>query len=256
MEVVLDLIQTAVLLLTFLGTVHLLGREKRAVRAVLFAFAVVSVLLSNLYWLAYNILRPDTRMPFAANEIGELAMFLLFGAVFRTQTEHPAAKREMLFAALFTAANAALWIAWSGEWADDVLTGAAFGYFLCCLTGQIKQTGVFPAWERRVLGAACPVLIAAQTAIFFVPEPMKRPLDLFCYFLLFAVDALLLLRAVQSLRKGSRSPSPVSEAFAANAWATITMYMSSGGFYAAAMLLSALSFPMMLLALKKEVDGV
>jgi hypothetical protein len=46
------------------------------------------------------------------------------------------------------------------------------------------------------------------------------------------------------------------EAFAAYAWTTITLYMSSGGFYIAALLLSTLCFPMMLLALRKEVAQV
>lgn len=256
MEVFLSLIQTAVLLLVFLGTLRLLGSGKREVRAVLFAFAVAGALLSNLYWLAYDILRPGTRMPFAANEIGEWAMFLLLGAALNTQSERLTAKREMLFAVLFAVANVALWIAWSGEWVEDILTGAAFGYFLCSLAVQIKQAGAFPGWEWRVLGASCLVLIAAQAAIFFVPESMKQPLDLFCYCLLFAVAALLLIRVFRSLRNGGRSSSAVLTAFAANAWTTVTLYMSSGGFYVAALLLCTLSFPMMLLALRKEVDAV
>jgi RNA polymerase sigma-70 factor (ECF subfamily) len=45
-----------------------------------------------------------------------------------------------------------------------------------------------------------------------------------------AVAALLLIRALRSLRKGGQSSSAVPEAFAAYAWATITRYMSSGGF--------------------------
>ena len=45
-----------------------------------------------------------------------------------------------------------------------------------------------------------------------------------------AVAALLLIRALRSLRKGGQSSSAVPEAFAAYAWATITQYMSSGGF--------------------------
>ena len=60
-EVILNLFFTAVLLLVFAGTLRLLGSGKREARMVLFAFAVASVLLSNLYWLAYDILRPGTR---------------------------------------------------------------------------------------------------------------------------------------------------------------------------------------------------
>jgi len=253
MEVVFNLFFTASLFLVFVGTIRLLETGKREARTVFFAFAVASVLLSNLYWLAYDILRPGTRMPFAANEIGEWAMFLLLGAALHPQSVVPAAKREVLFTALFTATNVALWIAWSGEWIQDILTGAAFGYFLCMLAAQIRYTEAFPAWEWRLLGVFCPLLIAAQTAIFFVPEPVKRPLDLFCSCLLFAVAALLLIRAIRSLWNGGQSSSAVPEAFAAYAWATITQYMSSGWFYVAALLLSTLCFPLMFLALRKEV---
>lgn len=256
MEVVLNLIQTVVLLLVFFGTFRLLGTGRREVRIVFFDFAVASALLSIMYWLAYDILRPGTRMPFAANEIGEWALFLLLGAAIHTQSVVPSAKREMICAALFTAANVALWIAWSGEWIQDILTGAAFGYFLCSLTARIKQAEAFPAWEWRILAVVCPVLIAAQTAIFFVPEPMKQPLDMFCYCLLFAAAALLLVRAFRSLRSVGRFSPAVLEAFAAYAWTTITLYMSSGGLYIAALLLSTLCFPMMLLALRKEVAKV
>lgn len=255
-EVVFNLIQTDILLLVFLGTLRLLWTDKREVRTVLFAFAVASVLLSNLYWLAYDILRPGTRMPFAANEIGEWAMFLMMGATLHTQSDYPLAKREMLLAALFTAANVVLWILWSGEWVEDILTGVAFGYFLCCLAAQIKQTEAFPAWELWFLGVSCLVLTAAQTVIFFAPEAMKKPLDLFCYCLLFAVAAVLLVRALRSLVGGGRARSAVPEAFAAYAWTVVTLYMSSGGFYYAAMLLAILCFPMMLLALKTELAAV
>ena len=82
---------------------------------------------------------------------------------------------------------------------------------------------------------------------------MKRPLDLFCYCLLFAVAALLMIRAFRSLRNGGQSSSVVPEAFAAYAWATITQYMSSGWLYITALLLATLCFPMMFLALRKEV---
>ena len=256
MEIIFNLIQTAVLVLVLIGTLRLLGREEREARIVLFGFAIASVLLSNLYWLAYDILRPGTRMPFAANEIGEWALFLLLGAALHTRSDFSSARRETFFAALFTAANAALWIAWSGEWIQDILTGAAFGYFLCSLAARIKREELFPKWEWRFLGISCLVLIAAQTAIFYVPEPVKRPLDLFCYCLLFAVAAVRLICAFRSLGNSGRPSSAVPETFAAYAWTMITMYMGSGWFYNAALLLVTLCFPMMLLALKKEVSAV
>ena len=194
----LNLFQTGVLLFAFIGAVRLVGVDRRTTRVVFFAFAMACALLSNLYWLAYDILRPETRMPFAANEIGEWALFLLMGASLGADPVPGALHIEAVCAALFSAAsaalwalfmvcNTALWIAWSGEWVQDILTGAAYGYFICRLLVRIRREGVFSGWEWVVLAAVCPVLIAAQAAIFFVPLALKRPLDLFCYALLFAV---------------------------------------------------------------------
>ncbi len=254
-EIILNLIQTAVLVLVLSWTVRLLVSGKREVRTAFFAFAMTSALLSNLYWLAFDILRSEETMPFAANEIGEWAMFLLLGAAINEVTAYSFAKKEVAFAVLFTAANAGLWIAWSGEWIQDILTGVTFGYFLCSLVSKIKQNEAFHVLERRLLFISCFVLIAVQTAIFFVPDPLKNPLDLFCYWLLFAVAALLLIRAFMTLVRGG-AKAAVPCVFAAFAWATITMYMSSGVFYIAAMLMSTLCLPMMLLALKKEAKSV
>lgn len=251
-EALLNLFQITVLLFVFISTVHLILREKRSLRMVFFAFAVACALLSSFYWLAYDILRPGTRMPFAANEIAEWAMFLLLGASLRLEPKPRLTVWEALGAALFAAANAALWIAWSGEWLEDILTGTVFGYFLCCLVARIKQEDAFAAWEWRLLGASCLVLLAAQTATFLAPEPLRRPLDLFCYFLLFAVAAWLLLGAARALRGSGRDAAAVGRAFAVYAWMIVTMYMSADGFYTAAMVLDTLSLPMMLLALRKE----
>ena len=251
-EAVMNLSQTAVLLFVFFETIRWLVRERRSLRMVFFAFASASVMLSNFYWLAYDILRPGTRMPFTANEIGEWALFLLLGASLRIKPTYPAAKPEMFCAALFAAANAALWIAWSGEWVEDILTGAAFAYFLCGLVAMIKADGTFMPWERRLLAACSVLLIAAQTAIFLVPGALRPALDLFCYCLLFAVAAFLLFRAVPELKRSGRAASAICRTFALFAWAVTTMYMSAGWFYIVALLLTILCFPMMLIALRKE----
>lgn len=251
-EVILNLFQTVVMLLVFIETLRFLGAGKGSTVTVFFAFAVASALLSSLYWLAYDILRPGTRMPFAANEIGEWALFLMLGASLSPKPGRPSAKTEMFCAALFAAANVALWIAWSGEWVEDILTGAAFGYLLCCLVARIRQEGYYSAWEWRLLAILCPLLIAAQTATFFVPEALRGPLDLFCYALLLAGAALFLAQAIRSLRKDCSAEESICRCYAAHVWVITMLYMSEGGFYIAALAMSALCFVGSLLALKKE----
>lgn len=256
-DILSNLIQTAVLLFVFLKMIRFLGADRHGAGAVFFAFAVACGILSNLYWLAYDVLRPDTRMPFAANEIGELAIFLLLGAAAGTRSSsysnHSSAKTEIFCTALFIAANVALWIAWSGEWVDDILTGIALGYFLCSLVTRTKHESVLPPQAWRILGVACLVLIAAQSAIFFVPKPAKKPLDLFCYVLLFVMCAYMLVSAIMAVRSGSKEAA-ICRTNMAFGWFVITMYMSAGAFYLAAHVLTTVGWPLMLLAIRKEAD--
>lgn len=255
-DIFLNLLQMIVLMSVFVGAIRLIHPEDRPIRLILFAFAAASVLLSNLYWLAYDILRPGTRMPFAANEIAEWAVFLLLGAALKVKQVERTARCVMTGAALFAAASAGLWIAWSGEWVEDILTGVSYGYFICCLTAQMKQEDAFSCREWRLLGIAGLVLIAAQTATFFVPVPAKQILDLFCYILMFTAALLFILKSVFSFREDVRPAKTVCSAFAAFAWAVTVVYMSAGAWYIAALLLSMICYPLMLSALKREVEAV
>ena len=249
-EVFLTLFQLAVLAAVLLAALRLLSAARGALRIVFFCFAVACLLFSDLYWLAYGLLRPETRMPFAANEICEWSSFLLLGAALKAAppARSVSARWEMLGAALFTAACTALWIAWSGEWLQDLLTGLCFGWFLVRLAARMKGNGTLSRRAWRLAGLICTVLAAAQAATFFVPETVSAALDLCCYGLLFAGNAFLLTKAVLALRRGE----DVCPAFLAFAWTITTLYMSSGTYYLAAVLLSTLCFPLMLLALRKE----
>lgn len=254
-EIALNLLHVAVLLFVIAGTLRLIEADRHSLKAALFGFAAVSALLSDLYWLVYLILRPDTRMPFAANEIGEWAFFLLLGASLASR--HPirvkSAMPEIVFAVLFSAASAALWIAWSHEWVEDILTGASFGYFLCAVVSRVKQENAFSAAMRRFCVILSAVLITAQTATFFAPEPLANYIDLFCYALMFAGAAFFLARVIPSFKKDASPAQCVCRTFAAFAWVVTTLYMSSGVFYNAAMILTALCILLLYLALRREV---
>lgn len=254
-DLFLNLFHIAVLLVVFSGTLRLIETDRHSLKAALFAFAIASVLLSDIYWLVYGLLRPDTRMPFAANEIGEWAFFLLLGASLTTRRpiRFRDAAPQIVCAVLFSAASAALWIAWSGEWVQDILTGASFGYLLCAIVSRIKRENAFSGAMWRFCGIICAVLIAAQTATFFAPEPLAKPLDLFCYALLFAGAAFFFVGALLSFGKSASPARCVCRTFAAFAWTVTALYMSSGAFYHAAMALTTLSIFLMYLALRKEV---
>ena len=101
---ILDLVRSIVLFAIFLRASHYLRLGRNKLSIVFFTLAIASILLSDLYWLAYDILRPETRMPFAANEISEWALFLLLGATIKVSdgNRYGIAKIEKLCAVIFT----------------------------------------------------------------------------------------------------------------------------------------------------------
>lgn len=283
-DVAFSLLLAATQAVVLFLTIRLLREERKLLAPAFFAFAVACSLFSALYWLAYDLLQPETRMPFAANEICEWALFLLLASSLRASFPKSAPRpMALLLTALFACANAALWIGWSGEWVQDILTGLSLGYLLCVLVSCLLQSAALTRGEWIVLCVSAGLLIAAQTLTFFVRRAAAQGLSLGCSVLLLMVDAWLLVKAVCAFfcppsepatdcaesqirtekKTDCRSRSAASFRggrqralcfpFAVFAWSTLAMYMSSDWVYLAALLLAVLSYPLMLLALRREV---
>ena len=50
---------------------RLIGTGVRSMMVVFFLFAMITFLVNNTYWIAYDLMLPDVRMPFSADELGE-----------------------------------------------------------------------------------------------------------------------------------------------------------------------------------------
>ena len=227
---------------------------RRSMAPVFFTFARVSNLMSGLYWLAYDLLRQDTRMPFAANLFGEIGLFLLLAAalsaVFRGR--FGAARRELFCTAFFAAASTALWIAWSGRWVEDVLVGLCFGYYLCVCVRSLKQGGVLSVREWRLLGCLAALLLVLQGLTFVLPEPWRTTADWMAYAVMFSVLAWLLVKLIRGLLLKREAAGLFALSISCSAWAVSTMYMSAGLFYLAAEVLWIVALPLSLIALRRE----
>ena len=244
-------VQIAVLVYIILRTGRLIRADARPMAAVFFLFGLISLLFSDLYWITYDFLRPGTRMPFAANELGENACFLLLGVSLNTVFRTGSARWEAGLTALFAGACTALWIAWTGEWADDILTGVCFGYLLCCTVRAIKLSGAFSRIHWLLLGAGAVILIAGQAATFFVPEPIRSAVDLGCYILmLLGIVFFFGLRAVCG-RAGIRQA--IGLTFGCYCWSLCMLYMSAGVYYVIAYASVTASLLLMLRAVPTEV---
>ena len=243
-------ILAVVILIRILPTI---GIGERAMPGTLFFFAMVSVLFAYIYWFTYTLMRPDARMPLAANEIGEIAVFLLLsamlGVVFHDWKR--SAKLEVLFVALFVAASIALWIAWTGEWFQDIIGGLAFGYYLCACARSLKQTDTMKRSEWLTLGVMLCVILLEHSVMFFLPETTYKMMEYLCYATMFLVLLYLMVKSIRSAIQSTDISGNLALACAAYGFSLSTMYMSEGWFYSAAMLCSLVSLVLMAIAVKK-----
>ena len=251
------LIQIVVLIIVLAGVLRMILRDEKNIKAIFFAFAIVASLLSDIYWLAYDILRPFSRMPFAANEIAEWAMFVSLGAVLASDIKAFGvdARKERFFSILFVMANVALWIAWSGEWVQDIVTGFALGYLLFYLMIHLKQSESLSKMEWRILAVVCIALITANTMTFFVDQSLASTLDQVIGMILIAGEIYFITDVLLEFRKGNNPAARISLAFALFAWSVTSMYMSADVIYYVSMFVSTFSIYMMFKSLKAEVEG-
>lgn len=184
-------------------------------------------------------------MPFAANEIGEAAVFLLKAAVLASVAGGWVgySGKQAAAALAFTACNVALWIAWSGEWVEDVFIGAAFGWYVYTVIRALATNRALNNAEWAALGIGCALLLLGQGLALRVPAGARATLDGLCYLLL---AAGVLFWACKWLRARRRQVPPVGRlclAFALLCWAIMAKYMSDGLWYYLFLLIETLCLP-------------
>lgn len=233
-------------------------------RVVYYAFAMACMFFSDLYWLLYTLIRPEQRMPFAANEIAEWAMFLMFAASLHATVPRRSVSAgwQMIGAVFFAGSCTALWIGWSGEWVQDILTGIVFGYFLCHLVYVLKIENVLATWEWCASFVVCLAIVVIQALTFFVDDGTAEILDLTAYISLFFVFAACIVRLILMLKKcfGTEQmttlPGCVAMSFTILAWCVTTMYMSSGIWYDIALNLISLTTPVVFYLIRRKAMSV
>lgn len=253
LENVLDVLDALVTAGIVAAAVFRFRRTQQSLTVAFFCFAMISLLLTNAYWLAHALMRPNMRMPMTANTIGECAVFLLLSAAMNSvfPGSRLSLSHQTAGAALFAAASTALWIIWSEEWLQDLLGGIVFGYFLCVCVHQMRCTDVFRRKEWIALGVVCAgymsaFMISAVNGISWLETAGYPPM--------FLTMLYFLGKAFRSFRRGESAEKQIVLSVSAYACCMSGVYMSSGYWYIAAELLILLTLPLMLHAFGEEVD--
>ena len=251
-------IELAILIYVIVRALDPISKGDHSMRVIFYLFAMISMLCSAVYWIAFDILRPDLRMPIAANEIGESAAFLLLASAMSSDksSAFTDARKEVSLAVLFVMASVALWIGWSGEWIQDILGGFTFGYYGCVAVWDMKRREALLPWQWKLMGIIAFLLVLMEAGVFFVPDSFKKGLDLACYGLMFASLGILALIISGAFKRKTSPHALFAIICGSHFWTSSLMYMSEGPYYLASYLGTIMMFPLMLLSIRKEQEAL
>ena len=245
-EVLSTVLQVVVLVVVIAKTNRLIINEKSFFLPFFFALAMASFFLSDVYWFVYDVLKPDTRMPIAANEFGECAMILLLSAGLETLlTDKKKVAGEIVYAVLYTAANIALWIVWTGEWLQDILFGIPYAYFLWVLIRGMRTREMMGRKELFMALAVSIFVLINLSAVCFVDGIVREFVVQLCYVTMFTMMVWL---GVKSFR---RMDFFVTSTFFL--WTNLAMFATPVPYYYVSFIGNTVALPLMLLSMKKEL---
>ena len=249
------LIQIALFIVLLVLCVRLIRESGRNLATVFLTFVYSLWLFTDLYWVIYDFMRPDRRMPFAVNEIGEAAAFLLMPALLSSAVNYrlASARKQVIGTMLFAACNVALWIAWSGEWVQDIIIGAAFAYFLCSIACALKAQRQLSKNEWIGLEIGCALLITAQVITFFVEAKTKVAVEMGCYVFLTAGAVYWAYKLMAARKNQTSSKAMLCLVFALLSWSMMAKYMSDGMWYTVFMVMETITLLLMYLSVRKAV---
>ena len=238
-------------------SVRKLTEKKNKVLSVFFTFAMVSYFMSEVYYFAYNFLIPDTRMPFAANEIAEASMILLLCAVLETTLgkERKINIPALIFSTVFIGVNIALWIIWADEWIKNILFGLPYIYYLYLLIKGVIKTKAASGKEIFTAAALSVVILIGEAIAIAMNDTVRPIIEISCYPFMYILWIFILVKTVKTLRKEDKNNAEaIYLSFALHIWTMLLMFMSADIFYNVANIMYIIVLPMMYLAFKKELS--
>lgn len=250
LDIITSIIQSCIIIVVLAKTIKLTINTRTSVLPFFFALAMGSYLLSCVYWIAYDFLKPDTRMPMACNEISECAVVLLLCAGMDVILKDRGKRvGEIAFAILFVGANIALWIAWSGEWLQDILFGIPYIYFIWLMIRGLKSRESLNRKEMWLSATAGIVILAMQIPQFFAEGNLFKLIEGLNFVMMLALTIWL------GVKSFSRRDFFLTAAFLL--WTDLSSFLSADFYYYTFSIAYTIALLMMFSLLKREIaaDG-
>ena len=201
-EISILFLQIVVLIYVIYESAKMMKIENNGPFPAFFTFAMIGLLLSNMYGVIFNILRPGKRMPFAVDEIAECASILLISAGLEVIIKKYKKINigALVFSFLFIACNIALWIVWSGEWVQDIIFGLPYIYFMYLLIIGLKNSDAVSRLEMYLAAVLSFIILIFYTINVFMTGTTKIVIDLVCVFFEFIITGWLFAKCFLAMK--------------------------------------------------------
>jgi len=235
----------------------------RSMTAVFFIFGLAAYLAADMYWLAHLIVKEGMTPDFSTVEIGIAGLFLLWGAAvsaYRRDDYHSGYTSAYAVSALpvaltviFVMAITAFWIAWTGGWVKDIITGIAMGYLSCVLSNRLHISKMFSKKEWIHAGVYCGFLLGFEAGTLLTHGVSLMILHILRYICWFGGSLFLGCKIRDKLLREKNPEQGLYLSFAGFVWNVYILYLSTGILYQIANVLVTLSIIPMYLTVRKEV---
>jgi len=247
--------QIAVLLFIIFLCVRSNWKRGPVIARLFFLFTAVTFLLSDLYYITHIWIKDTPYLPFSAEDISAVGMYLLFAASLRSNFYEDINREGGLsvWGILLGAANAALWAIWSGNILRSIVEGAAFCYFLSAAVWAVKREKVYPKGAGIALTVVSFAVFPAEAVLYYLPDSGARTvLDVCCYTALYFVFLYLILRTAHGLLEVWDADRVIASSWFTTVWGLCTLYLSEEPLYSICDLLITASLVLNYYSLRRK----
>ncbi|MBO7630767.1 MAG: hypothetical protein J6S78_00370, partial [Lachnospiraceae bacterium] len=178
----LNILQVSALAFSIVMIVRWLRYRGNSVVLGFLLYAYVCIFISDIYWNAMVILKPELRIPFAASEIADMGASLFLAAMLGEVFQNYRVKIgwETVLTALHGLISIFFWTVWAGEWFKNIIGGIPFVYYLFVVVWSAKKIQAFSNFEKIAITAGIYLLNILQGIGLFVPD-VAEIMNYICY---------------------------------------------------------------------------
>ena len=253
---IVDVFEMVLLVVTVVYLFRHSDASRQRSPIVFLGFSYAVLLVSNLYWIAYELMTREAIYEFSAIDIASAGLYLLAGASIAMLLDEREGLDLPVFvgSGIYSIGQAVLWVIWTNMWLKDVLGCLPIWYMAYYLVRGLKRIRAFSHVERVALVVVVAAVAALQVGSFVVWDTFGSALDITSGILCLVVYFGLVAKLYLTNKAEGIGGKVVGYAFSALLWALCSMYLMYEPLYSIFLLLSVLMMGVTAVLVVKRVE--